>query len=125
MTVLLQGRRPRVSFNQPLAPGQADQLRLALRTTAMPGDVEALLRQHLPGGHRHDRAIVANYLLGRGIDTVPRNVLLTTSTYSISCAAPGPSVRSTRFRPCTTPSAGCSTGSSATGWPPSPAHTTA
>ncbi|MFB7532707.1 PLP-dependent aminotransferase family protein [Streptomyces sp. NPDC056178] len=69
-----------LSFNQPLAPGQADQLRQALRTMAMSGDVEALLRQHPPGGHRHDRAIVATYLLGRGIDTVPRNVLLTSGT---------------------------------------------
>ncbi|WP_335936099.1 aminotransferase-like domain-containing protein [Streptomyces sp. PTD5-9] len=74
---------PRVadlSFNQPLAPGQADQLRQALRTMATSGDVEALLRQHPPGGHRHDRAIVATYLLGRGIDTVPHNVLLTSGT---------------------------------------------
>ncbi|MFE7400080.1 PLP-dependent aminotransferase family protein [Streptomyces sp. NPDC057557] len=69
-----------LSFNQPLAPGQADQLRHALRTMAMSGDVEALLRQHPPGGHRHDRAIVATYLLGRGIDTVPHNVLLTSGT---------------------------------------------
>ncbi|MFI7106967.1 PLP-dependent aminotransferase family protein [Nonomuraea sp. NPDC050227] len=74
---------PRVadlSFNQPLAPGQADLLRQALRTMAVSGDVEALLRQHPPGGHRHDRAAVATYLLGRGIDTVPRNVLLTSGT---------------------------------------------
>ncbi|MFF4291810.1 PLP-dependent aminotransferase family protein, partial [Streptomyces sp. NPDC001633] len=47
---------------------------------ATSGDVEALLRQHPPGGHRHDRAIVATYLLGRGIDTVPHNVLLTSGT---------------------------------------------
>ncbi|MQS15600.1 PLP-dependent aminotransferase family protein [Streptomyces kaniharaensis] len=71
---------PRVadlSFNQPLAPGQGDRLRQALRTLAASGDAEALLRQHPPGGHRHDRAVVANYLLGRGIDTAPDNVLLT------------------------------------------------
>ncbi|MER6209939.1 PLP-dependent aminotransferase family protein [Streptomyces sp. NPDC001642] len=74
---------PRVadlSFNQPLAPGQGDQLRQALRTMAASGDVEALLRQHPPGGHRHDRAVLATYLLERGIDTVPDNVLLTSGT---------------------------------------------
>ncbi|MCX4817936.1 PLP-dependent aminotransferase family protein [Streptomyces sp. NBC_01239] len=69
-----------LSFNQPLAPGQGDQLRQALRTMAASGDVEALLRQHPPGGHRHDRAVLATYLLERGIDTVPDNVLLTSGT---------------------------------------------
>ncbi|MFD7582622.1 PLP-dependent aminotransferase family protein [Kitasatospora sp. NPDC059817] len=71
---------PRVadlSFNQPLAPGQGDLLRQALRTLASSGDAEALLRQHPPGGHRHDRAVVARHLLGRGVDTAPENVLLT------------------------------------------------
>ncbi|KJS62602.1 PLP-dependent aminotransferase family protein [Streptomyces rubellomurinus] len=71
---------PRVadlSFNQPLAPGQGDQLRQALRALAASGDAEALLRQQPPGGHRHDRAAVARYLLDRGVDTAPENVLLT------------------------------------------------
>lgn len=69
-----------LSFNQPLAPGQADLLRLALRALSASGDVESLLRQHPPGGHRHDRAVVATYLLDRGIDTAPANVLLTGGT---------------------------------------------
>lgn len=69
-----------LSFNQPLAPGQADLLRQALRTMAVSGDIESLLRQHPPGGHQHDRAVVATYLLSRGIDTVPNNVLLTSGT---------------------------------------------
>ncbi|MEV7775121.1 PLP-dependent aminotransferase family protein [Kitasatospora sp. NPDC086791] len=71
---------PRVadlSFNQPLAPDQGDLLRQALRALASSGDAEALLRQHPPGGHRHDRAAVAGYLLDRGVDTAPDNVLLT------------------------------------------------
>lgn len=66
-----------LSFNQPLAPGQGDDLRHALRALAASGDAEALLRQDPPGGHRHDRAVVATYLLGRGVDTTPENVLLT------------------------------------------------
>ncbi|MGW2254224.1 aminotransferase-like domain-containing protein [Kitasatospora sp. NPDC001660] len=66
-----------LSFNQPLTPGQGDDLRHALRALAASGDAEALLRQHPPGGHRHDRAVVATYLLDRGVDTAPENVLLT------------------------------------------------
>ncbi|WP_331726449.1 PLP-dependent aminotransferase family protein [Streptomyces uncialis] len=69
-----------LSFNQPLAPGQAGLLRQALRTMAVSGDIGALLRQHPPGGHRHDREVVATYLLGRGIDAVPHDVLLTSGT---------------------------------------------
>ncbi|NRQ36415.1 PLP-dependent aminotransferase family protein [Nonomuraea sp. NN258] len=74
---------PRVadlSFNQPLAPGQADLLRRALRELSTSGEVESLLRQHPPGGRRSDRAVVATYLLDRGIDTAPANVLLTSGT---------------------------------------------
>jgi DNA-binding transcriptional MocR family regulator len=70
---------PRVadlSFNQPLAQGQAGQLRLALRALSASGEIESLLRQHPPGGRQRDRAVVAAYLLGRGIDTAPANVLL-------------------------------------------------
>lgn len=74
---------PRVadlSFNQPLSEGQAEQLRLALRTLSTSGDIESLLRQHPPGGRRHDRAVVATYLFGRSIDTAPANVLLASGT---------------------------------------------
>ncbi|GGK72256.1 putative transcriptional regulator, GntR family protein [Planomonospora parontospora subsp. parontospora] len=74
---------PRVadlSFNQPLAPDQGDRLRTALRTLSTSGEVESLLRQHPPGGRSGDRAVVAAYLLGRGIDVAPANVLLTGGT---------------------------------------------
>ncbi|ROQ27038.1 DNA-binding transcriptional MocR family regulator [Streptomyces sp. PanSC19] len=66
-----------LSFNQPLAPGQTELLRRALRELAATGDAGALLHQHPPGGLRRDRAVVATYLLGRGIDVPPRDVLLT------------------------------------------------
>jgi len=69
-----------LAFNQPLAHGQADLLRRALRTLATSGDIESLLRQDPPGGRRQDRAIVATYLLDRGIDTAPANVLLAGGT---------------------------------------------
>lgn len=66
-----------LSFNQPLGEGQAGRLRQALRALAVSGEVEALLRQDPPGGRLHERAVVATYLLERGIDTAPANVLLT------------------------------------------------
>lgn len=71
---------PRVadlSFNQPLSPEQGGQLRKELRRRAGMGDIESLLRQEPPGGRQVDRAVVATYLLGHGVDTVPANVLLT------------------------------------------------
>jgi DNA-binding transcriptional MocR family regulator len=74
---------PRVadlSFNQPLAPGQADVLRQALRALSVAGELDALLRQDPPGGRRRERAVVATYLLDRGIDTAPDNVVLTSGT---------------------------------------------
>ncbi|WP_329528188.1 aminotransferase-like domain-containing protein [Streptomyces sp. NBC_01462] len=74
---------PRVadlSFNQPLGEGQSDRLRRALRALSVSGGAEALLRQDPPGGRPHERAVVATYLLGRGIDTAPANVLLTSGT---------------------------------------------
>ena len=74
---------PRVadlSFNQPLADGQADQLRLALRALSVSGEAESLLRQDPPGGRRHARAAVATYLLGRGIDAAPADVVLANGT---------------------------------------------
>lgn len=66
-----------LSFSQPLAADQADQLRRALRELATSGDVALLLRQHPPGGRWHERATVAAYLLDHGIDTAPANVVLT------------------------------------------------
>ncbi|MGW3042414.1 hypothetical protein ACWC9T_20805 [Kitasatospora sp. NPDC001159] len=62
----------------------ADEYTAAIRSGALPAGTRlpthrtpALLRQHPPGGHRHDRAVVATYLLDRGVDTTPENVLLT------------------------------------------------
>ncbi|MFI9008123.1 PLP-dependent aminotransferase family protein [Actinosynnema sp. NPDC053489] len=66
-----------LSFTQPLADEQPDQLRHALRELAGSGDVASLLRQHPPGGRRHERAVVATHLLDRGVDTAPANVVLT------------------------------------------------
>ncbi|MGB3481709.1 MAG: PLP-dependent aminotransferase family protein [Mycobacterium sp.] len=75
----LPHRQPGVdlSFNQPLAATQGDQLRTALRELAAESDLAALLRQQPPGGRSRDRAAIATYLLGRQIDVAPDAVLLT------------------------------------------------
>ena len=66
-----------LSFNQPLAADQAEQLREALRQMAATGDLQSVLTQHSPGGQTGQKAIVATYLLDRGIDVPPDNVVLT------------------------------------------------
>ncbi len=66
-----------LSFNQPLAAEQAEQLRDALRQMAATGDLQSLLTQHAPGGKTSEKAKVATYLLDRGIDVPPDNVVLT------------------------------------------------
>ncbi|WP_420814005.1 aminotransferase class I/II-fold pyridoxal phosphate-dependent enzyme, partial [Phytoactinopolyspora endophytica] len=66
-----------LSFNQPLAVEQAEQLRHGLRELAGEGDLGSLLTQQPPGGRTADKAAVATHLLDRGIDVPPRNVLLT------------------------------------------------
>lgn len=77
------GRRlpvPRIadlSFNQPLAAEQTTGLRRALQDLATAGNLESLFHQQPPGGRSRDRAIVATYLLDRGIDVPPATVFLT------------------------------------------------
>ena len=66
-----------LSVNEPLAPGQVDQLRQALKQLAGAGNLDALLYQQPPGGRVQDRRVVATYLLSRGIDVPPANVLIT------------------------------------------------
>jgi DNA-binding transcriptional MocR family regulator len=66
-----------LSFNQPLAADQAEQLREALRQLAATGDLQSVLTQHSPGGQSTQKATVATYLLDRGIDVPPDNVILT------------------------------------------------
>lgn len=66
-----------LAVNEPLAAGQTQLLRQALKELASSGAVDALLRQEPPGGRDRDRRVVATYLLGRGIDVPPVSVLLT------------------------------------------------
>lgn len=51
-----------LSFNHPTWPGQADLLRAMLRELAASGDLAALMHQQPPGGRRHERQIVADFL---------------------------------------------------------------
>lgn len=66
-----------LSVNEPIMPGQVDLLRQALKRLAGAGNLDALLYQQPPGGRTQDRRAVATYLLSRGIDVPPRNVLIT------------------------------------------------
>lgn len=72
----IASRTADLSFNQPLADDQAEQLREALRQLAATGDLQSLLIQHAPGGRTIEKAAVATYLLDRGIDVPPNNVVL-------------------------------------------------
>lgn len=66
-----------LAINEPISPGQADELRQALKALAASGNLEAILYQEPAGGRDRDRRIVATYLLSRGIDVPPANVLIT------------------------------------------------
>lgn len=66
-----------LSFNQPLADEQGEQLRQVLRDMAADGDPAALLAQHPAGGRSADRAALAEHLLGQGLDVTADDVLVT------------------------------------------------
>ncbi|MGE8359531.1 PLP-dependent aminotransferase family protein [Pseudomonas sp.] len=66
-----------LSFNHPSQPGQADMLRSLLRELATSGDLAALLHQQPPGGRRHERQIVADFLARhRGIEMQGERIFL-------------------------------------------------
>jgi DNA-binding transcriptional MocR family regulator len=66
-----------LSFNHPSWPGQADLLRTMLRELAASGDLAALMHQQPPGGRRHEREIVADFLTAeRRIQTKAEQVFL-------------------------------------------------
>lgn len=65
-----------LSFNYPSLPSQTELLRGALRQLATSGDLEALLRYQPHAGRMHDRAMVAQHLLRRGLSVAAEQVLL-------------------------------------------------
>ncbi|WP_370523877.1 aminotransferase-like domain-containing protein [Neopusillimonas aestuarii] len=66
-----------LSFNHPTWAGQADLLRTMLRELAVSGDLAALMHQQPPGGRRHEREIVADFLTAeRRIQTKAEQVFL-------------------------------------------------
>lgn len=66
-----------LSFNQPLAAEQGEQLRHVLRDLAADGDPAALLAQHPAGGRSADRAALTEHLLGNGLNVSSADVLVT------------------------------------------------
>ncbi|WP_248805604.1 PLP-dependent aminotransferase family protein [Pseudomonas sp. MWU13-2100] len=65
-----------LNFNYPSSPGQAEQLRTALRQLALSGDLESLLRYHPHAGRLHERAAVARHLGARGLRVAAEQVLI-------------------------------------------------
>ena len=65
-----------LNFNYPSLPGQADQLRRALRELATSGDLEALLHYQPHRGRPQDRATVARHLRRSGLAADPDQVLI-------------------------------------------------
>jgi len=65
-----------LNFNYPSSPGQAEQLRTALRQLALSGDLESLLRYHPHAGRLHERAAVARHLGARGLRVTAEQVLI-------------------------------------------------
>ncbi|OWT80724.1 GntR family transcriptional regulator [Achromobacter sp. HZ28] len=76
-----------LSFNHPDWPGQGDMLREALRELTTGGDLAALLHQQPPGGRRHDRHVLRDFLAKqRGIDTdVERLFLVNGAQHGLDC----------------------------------------
>ncbi|MFF7705905.1 aminotransferase class I/II-fold pyridoxal phosphate-dependent enzyme [Pseudomonas sp. NPDC007930] len=65
-----------LNFNYPTLPGQAEQLRAALRQLAAAGDLEALLRYQPHAGRPSERATVARYLRGHGVPAQAEQVVI-------------------------------------------------
>jgi len=65
-----------LNFNYPSVPGQADQLRNALRGLASSGDLDALLRYQPHAGRLHERASAALHLERRGLSVPAERVLI-------------------------------------------------
>lgn len=65
-----------LGFNHPSLPGQAEQLRAALRALAAGGDLEALLRYQPHAGRDHERAAVARHLARQGLRVAGDQVAL-------------------------------------------------
>lgn len=63
-------------FNRPSTPGQADQLRHALRDLATAGDLDTFLHYQPHAGRAQDRAAVARHLQRRGLEVSPEQVLI-------------------------------------------------
>jgi DNA-binding transcriptional MocR family regulator len=77
----LNGSVVDLSFNHPTWDGQADMLRTMLRDLATSGDLAALMHQQPPGGRRHEREIVADFLAKqRGVRAEADRVFLVGGT---------------------------------------------
>ncbi|MBP6115309.1 MAG: PLP-dependent aminotransferase family protein [Neisseriaceae bacterium] len=65
-----------LSFNYPSLPSQTEALRLALRQLTTSGALGSLLHYQPHGGRPHERASIAKYLVGYGLEVTAANVLI-------------------------------------------------
>lgn len=65
-----------LSFNYPVLPQQAEQLREGLRQLANQGDIVTLLASAPQGGYEHERVTMARYLCQRGLKVEAERVLI-------------------------------------------------
>ncbi|NVK72917.1 MAG: PLP-dependent aminotransferase family protein [Oceanospirillaceae bacterium] len=83
---LVQNNTLDLNFNYPTLPKQTEIFRKALRQLALTGDLEALLRYQPHAGRPHERAIIANYLLSRGLIVNAEQVLIVSGAqHGLSC----------------------------------------
>jgi len=84
-----------LNFNSPSLPKQTDMFRKALRDLASSGDLEALLHYQPHAGRKHERAIIANDLMRRGIEVDADRVIIVNgaqhglATTVMACLNPG------------------------------------
>ncbi|MBP7654971.1 MULTISPECIES: aminotransferase-like domain-containing protein [Pseudomonadota] len=77
-----------LSFNHPVWPGQAELMRAMLRDLAVSGDIATLMHQQPPGGRRHERQVVADFLAReRGVPANAKVFLVNGAQQGLDIAA--------------------------------------
>lgn len=65
-----------LNFNSPSLPSQTDLLRKTLRQMASAGDLESLLHYQPHAGRKHERSVIAQHLVQRGLSVSRDQILI-------------------------------------------------